>query len=137
MTSLILATATRVIFPLLLLLSVFLLVRGHNEPGGGFIGALVAVAAFTLDALAYGVATARRALRVDPHTLVGAGLLLALVSALAGPLGGEPIMTARWIVIDAPPLGAVALGTPLLFDAGVYLTVIGVMLMIIFTLSDE
>ncbi|HMN02746.1 MAG TPA: MnhB domain-containing protein, partial [Geobacter anodireducens] len=66
MQSLFLATAVRLLLPLLLLFSLFLLLRGHNEPGGGFVGGLVAAAAFALHALAHGVAAARRVLRVEP-----------------------------------------------------------------------
>ena len=73
MTSSILRTATRFLMPLLLLFALFLLLRGHNEPGGGFVGGLVVAAAFVLYAIAYGVAAGRRALLVDPSTLLGAG----------------------------------------------------------------
>ena len=131
MTSSILRTATRVLMPLLLLFAVFLLLRGHNEPGGGFVAGLVVAGAYALHAMAYGVAAARRALLVDPSMLLGAGLLIALVSGLAGPAAGEPFLTARWTA------GALALGTPLAFDVGIFLVVIGVMLTMIFTLAEE
>ncbi len=71
--SLILSTATRYLLPLLLLFSLFLLLRGHNEPGGGFVGGLVAVAAFALYALAAGTQEARSLLRVDTRTLMAVG----------------------------------------------------------------
>ena len=71
MTSLILRTATRFLMPLLLLFALFLLFRGHNEPGGGFVGGLVVAAAFVLYAIAYGVDAGRRALLVDPSTTPG------------------------------------------------------------------
>ena len=82
--------------PLLLLFSVFLLLRGHNEPGGGFVGGLVAAAAFALYAIAYGVERARRALLVKPLTLLGAGLLIALASGVPAVLRGQPFLTAQW-----------------------------------------
>ena len=88
MKSLILRTATRFLMPLLLLFAVFLLLRGHNEPGGGFVGGLVVSAAFVLYAIAYGVDAGRRALLVDPSTLLSVGLLVALVSAIPGVLLG-------------------------------------------------
>ena len=75
-------TATRLLMPLLLLFAVFLLLRGHNEPGGGFVGGLVVAAAFALYLVAFGVARARRALLVKPLTLIGIGLAMALVSGL-------------------------------------------------------
>lgn len=134
MTSLILSTATRYILPLLLLFSVFLLLRGHNEPGGGFVGGLVAAAAFALYVIAFDVATARRTLGIDPRTLVGLGLLVALGSGLVSVLAGQPFMTGLWSSYTVPLLGKV--GTPLFFDIGVYLVVIGVTLTIIFALAE-
>ncbi len=135
MVSLILSTAVRYIFPLQLLFSIFLLLRGHNEPGGGFVGGLVVAAAFSLVALANNVWTAQRTMGVNPRVLIGVGLLAAAVSGLQALIAGQPFMTAAWIARDIPVLGKV--GTPLLFDFGVYLVVIGVTLTIIFTLMEE
>lgn len=134
MTSLILSTATRYMLPLLLLFSIFLLLRGHNEPGGGFVGGLVAAAAFALYAIAFDVATARRTLGIDSRTLIGLGLLIALSSGVVGLLAGQPFMTGLWSEHAVPLLGKI--GTPLFFDIGVYLVVIGVTLTIIFGLAE-
>jgi multicomponent Na+:H+ antiporter subunit B len=117
--------------PLHLLISNFQQLRGHNEPGGGFFGGLVAAAAFALYAIAFGVDSARRALLVKPLTLLGVGLLVALASGIPAVLRGQPFMTAQW----AP--GRVPLGTPALFDIGVFLVVAGVALMMIFSLAEE
>jgi multicomponent Na+:H+ antiporter subunit B len=133
-TSLILSTAARLLLPLLLLFSVFLLLRGHNEPGGGFVGGLVVAAAFALYALAEGVETARRALRVSTQTIIAAGLLVAAVSAVLPLLAGLPAMTGLWLENEVPIVGKV--GTPLLFDVGVYLTVAGVTLRIILNMAE-
>ena len=127
-TSSIFRTAARLLMPLLLLFSLFLLLRGHNQPGGGFVGGLVAAAAFALYGLAYGIERARRALLVRPLTLLGTGLLIALVSGLPATLRGEPFLTAQWA------LGA---GTPMVFDIGVFLVVSGVVMMMIFSLAEE
>jgi multicomponent Na+:H+ antiporter subunit B len=135
MTSPILQTATRVLTPLLLLFAVFLLLRGHNAPGGGFVGGLVVSASFVLYAIAFGVAAGRRALLVSPSTLLGVGLLVALLSALPGAVLGHPFMTALWTEVHVGT-AIVAVGTPLLFDIGVFLTVIGVVLTIVFTLAE-
>ena len=124
-------TAARLLMPLLLLFSVFLLFRGHNQPGGGFVGGLIAAAAFALYAIAFGVQRARQALLVRPMTLLGAGLLIALVSGLPSVLRGQPFLTALWLS------GPVAVGTPALFDVGVFLVVAGVVLMMIFSLAEE
>jgi len=124
-------TATRLLMPLLLVFAVFLLLRGHNEPGGGFVGGLVAASAFALFALAFGVQRARQALLVRPMTLLGVGLLMALVSGLPAVGLGRPFLTALWAS------GPVAIGTPVLFDVGVFLVVTGVVLMMMFSLAEE
>jgi multicomponent Na+:H+ antiporter subunit A len=131
LTSAIFRTAARILMPLLVLFAVFLLLRGHNEPGGGFVGGLVAASAFALYAIAFGVERARRALLVRPLTLLGSGLLIALASGLPAALRGQPFLTAQWTSIP------VAVGTPVVFDIGVFLVVAGVVLMMIFTLAEE
>ena len=134
MDSVVLRTATRYLLPLLLLFSIFAMLRGHNEPGGGFVGGLVAATAFALYAISYGVASARELLQVSPRRLIGVGLLIAASSGLIGMAWGDPFMTARWDTREIPVVGK--LGTPLLFDIGVYLVVIGVTLTIIFALIE-
>jgi multicomponent Na+:H+ antiporter subunit B len=124
-------TAARLLMPLLLVFAVFLLFRGHNQPGGGFVGGLVAAAAFALYGIAFGVQRARQALLVKPSTLLGVGLLIALVSGLPAVGRGQPFLTALWTSV---PL---AVGTPALFDVGVFLVVAGVVLMMIFSLAEE
>jgi multicomponent Na+:H+ antiporter subunit B len=137
MTSLILGTTARLIVPILLLFSVFLLVRGHNEPGGGFAGGLVAAAAFTLVAIAQDATTGRRAPGFEPPVLIGAGLLVAIGAGLAGIVAGQPFFTGQWL--DVPVAGdlVVEIGTPLIFDLGVYLVVLGTTLGIVLELIDE
>jgi multicomponent Na+:H+ antiporter subunit A len=130
-TSAIFKTGARLLMPVLLVFAVFLLWRGHNEPGGGFVGGLVAAAALSLYLMAFGVNRARRALGVQPMTLLGVGLLVALVSSIPAAVKGRPFLTAQWLV---EPL---TLGTPMLFDIGVFLVVAGVVLMMIFSLAEE
>ena len=131
MTSLILRTGTRVLMPLLLLFGLFLLLRGHNAPGGGFAGGLVVAAAYALHSFAFGVDASRRALLALPSRLIAAGLLFALGSGLLPVALGKDFLTSLWFVPDA------GLGTPLLFDLGVFLVVIGVVTTITFTLAEE
>jgi multicomponent Na+:H+ antiporter subunit B len=133
--SLILSTATRYLLPLLLLFSIFLLLRGHYEPGGGFVGGLVAAAAFALYAIAFDVPRTREVLRLDPRVLIAGGLLLAAFSGMFAWLFGNPYFAAVWLKQPWPVLGKV--GTPLLFDIGVYFVVLGVVLKIIFVLAEE
>ena len=137
MTSLILSTATRFLLPLLLLFSIFVLLRGHNEPGGGFVGGLIAAAAFALHAIATDARRARRTLRVDPQTSIAVGLATALGSGILALFYDLPFMTGLWVTLHNPWLEELKVGTPLLFDAGVYLVVFGVTLTIILALAEE
>jgi multicomponent Na+:H+ antiporter subunit B len=135
MRSIIFASASKYLLPLLLLFSFYILLRGHNDPGGGFIGGLVAAAAYSLFTIANGVQSARLALGVQPSKLIAFGLLFAGASGLIPLFYGMPFMTGMWPDIIIPGIGK--LSTPLLFDTGVYLVVIGVILIIIFSLAEE
>ncbi len=134
--SLIIRTTARFLLPLLLLLAVFLLLRGHDEPGGGFIAGLVAALAFALYVFAFDTATTRRVLRHDPRTLVGIGLLLATLAGVPGLLLGQSYLTAQWWPIPLGPLGELKLSTPLFFDIGVFLVVLGTVMTIVLTLAE-
>jgi multicomponent Na+:H+ antiporter subunit B len=135
MPSLVLRTTTRLLLPLLLVFSVFLLLRGHNAPGGGFVGGLGAATAFVLYALASGVDAARQALGVDPKRLAAAGLLVALASGCVALVAARPFMTGLWLAGAWPVVGKI--GTPVVFDGGVYLLVAGITLTIVFALMEE
>lgn len=138
MDSMLLRTAARIIVPLQLLLSLFLLVRGHNEPGGGFVGGLMAACAITLHGIAHGMPAGRRMLRVAPQFLIGLGLLAAAASGLPGMLAGEPFLTGLWGgSLPTFVAGDLKFGTPLLFDVGVYLVVAGVATLMIFSVAEE
>lgn len=137
MKSLILRTATQFILPMMLLFSVFLLLRGHHFPGGGFIGGLVAASAFSLYAFAFDAREARLLLRIDPRSLIGAGLLLALASSALSLAAGQPFMTGIWGTLSLGPVGEVKLGTPLFFDSGIYLVVLGATLAMILSMAER
>ncbi len=138
MDSLILRTAARLIMPLQLAFSVLLLIRGHNEPGGGFIGGLVAACGIALHGIAFGIPAARRLLRVTPQRLTGIGLFLAALSGVPGLVLGQPFMTGLWGG-SVPTLiaGQLKFGTPLLFDVGVYLVVAGIAVHLVFTMAED
>jgi multicomponent Na+:H+ antiporter subunit B len=135
MKSLILQTASRYLMVLLVIFSVFVLLRGHNEPGGGFVGGLLIAGAFALYALAYEAKEARRLLRLDPRTIIGLGLVTAAGSGLAAVWHGQPFLTGLWLPYPIPFLGK--LGTVFFFDLGVYLVVLGTTLLVLFTLEEE
>ena len=135
MKSLILQTASRYLMVLLVLFSVFMLFRGHNEPGGGFVGGLLLAGAFALYALSHEAKAARRLLRFDPRTIIGVGLVTAVGSGLAAVLYGQPFLAGQWLPYSIPFLGK--LGTVFFFDLGVYLVVLGTTLLVLFTLEEE
>jgi multicomponent Na+:H+ antiporter subunit A len=132
----ILQITSPIFFWLLAVLSVAILLRGHNEIGGGFVGGLVAALAFALLALARGVARARATLRIHPLSLVGIGLLLAVSSGMPGLLLHGDFLHHVWI--DVTLLGVhIHQGTALIFDLGVYTVVLGGVLAFLFGLRRE
>ena len=122
--------------PLLLVFSVFILLRGHYLPGGGFVGGLIASIAFVLHAFANGLTKTKELIRFHPGFLMPAGLGLAFLSGMVPMIfKGEPFLTGVWYPEYIPVIGS--LGSALFFDIGVYLVVIGVSLTIIFTISES
>lgn len=116
--------AVRGLYPVILIASLWLLLRGHNAPGGGFVGGLLAVAASAIYAIAFGASPARQRLPLSPPRLAAAGVLLALASGLPALLAGLPYLTHPWITI---PIGVTSLpfSSVMLFDLGVYCCVWG------------
>jgi multicomponent Na+:H+ antiporter subunit B len=108
----------------MLVFSVFVLLRGHNEPGGGFIGGLIAAAAIAIYGMASGPIAVRRALKAPPLAFAGTGVLLAALSGLLSLPFDLPFLTGLWATLQ---LGgdAVAISTPMVFDIGVYFVVLG------------
>ena len=180
MRTLIFATAIRILTPLFLVFSLYILLRGHNHPGGGFIGGLMGSIAFVFHTLAYGTKQTAKSyfsltfykydkkphhnnlrhalrllrknivrnkkekpvfiwnyylLRLRPTYLMAIGLSVAVSSGLIGLVMGKPFMAAYWLKAKVPLVGSV--GTPLLFDAGVYLLVLGMVLKMVFTMSKD
>jgi multicomponent Na+:H+ antiporter subunit B len=133
--SLILRTACRYLLPLLLLVSVYLLVRGHHEPGGGFAAGLIAAASLTLYMLSLSVAAARGVMTFSPLRLMAAGLAAIFIAAAWGPVTGHAMLEARWWQLDVPLVGITDLGTPQLFDVGVALATCGAMLAMVLSLE--
>lgn len=134
--SLVLRTTVRYLLTLLLLFAIFVFQRGHNEPGGGFIAGLVAASAFALYSIAYGAQEARRTLRVEPRVLIGLGLLMALLSGVIGMASGGAFLSGLWGYLPLGEGKPLEYGTPILFDIGVFLTVLGVTLTIVFALEE-
>jgi multicomponent Na+:H+ antiporter subunit B len=136
MKSLIFRTIAPVIVSVMVLFSIFVLLRGHNEPGGGFIGGLIAVAALSIYGIAFGVETVRRAIVFHPLSIAGAGLLLATLSGLVSMLFHVPFMTGLWVYPVV--LGEeIPLSSVMPFDIGVYLVVVGAVTSIALSLEER
>ncbi len=136
MGSLILRKAARYLFPIIMLFSIYLLLRGHNEPGGGFVGGLAAASAFILNQLAFDLQSTKKLMNVESLTLIGVGLLTAMLSSVFTMLDGQPYFSSHWATIHITPEWHLPIGTPLIFDIGVYLVVLGVTLAILLSISN-
>jgi multisubunit Na+/H+ antiporter MnhB subunit len=101
------------------------------------VGGLLAASAVTLYALAFSAEAARRMLRLDPRAWIGIGLVTAIVSGMPALVFGQPFLTGRWVSVPTPGFDdPIKLGTPLLFDIGVYFTVLGVVLLMVLSLEE-
>jgi multicomponent Na+:H+ antiporter subunit B len=139
MNSLILTTVSRLLLPLILLLAAFVFYRGHNEPGGGFIGGLLAAIAFTLVEKSQGVEAARRALRFRPLSIAAVGLACTVMGGLWGGFTYGYFLKGVWPLIEKLPDGSktgLPFGSIMLFDFGVFLVVLGGVCGILFALED-
>ncbi len=136
MGTLIFRTFAPGIAALMVMFSIFVLLRGHNEPGGGFIGGLIAASGFAIYGIASGVDNVRRALYFRPLSISAAGVLLAALAGVPPLLLGKPFLTGLWWF---PEVGGVtlALSTLLLFDIGVWLAVVGAVIAIALALEEQ
>ena len=137
MRSVILIAATRLLVGLLLVFSVFMLLRGHNTPGGGVIGGLIGATGFVMHASACGAGEARRALRAPPERVAMAGLGIALFAGVMAVFFGDAFFVGQWLFIGATETDkGLPISSVLVFDVGVYLVVLGSILSLTFALED-
>lgn len=137
MSSLIFVTCNRLIVPLMIVLSIILLLRGHNMPGGGFVGGLLIASAYALIGMAEGTTKARQLVGAKLHMLIGVGLLCTVVAGILGMIFGGSFLQGVWVKVPVPGLtDPLKVGTPVLFDIGVMVAVWGVVLMMIFYLAQ-
>jgi multicomponent Na+:H+ antiporter subunit A len=121
--------SVRVVFHVVLLMSLWLLFAGHNQPGGGFVGGLLAGSAIALRYVAGGIDEVRGLSRFKAWTILGTGLLVATVTATVPLLTGGSVLEVAYRTLDLPLAGEVGVSSALLFDTGVYLAVVGMVLM--------
>ncbi|MCD6706387.1 MAG: monovalent cation/H+ antiporter subunit A [Thiobacillus sp.] len=131
----IMATLTRILLPLALLVAVFILLRGHNQPGGGFIAGLITSVALIVQYLANGAQWTHRRMTSDSRPLVAWGLAIAAFTGLASWLFGYPYLTSTYGHLDWPVVGEFELASAMAFDLGVFLVVVGATLMILVNLG--
>ncbi|MGF0536830.1 Na+/H+ antiporter subunit B [Agrobacterium sp. ES01] len=136
MNTLIFRTVAPFLTAVMVLFSIFVLLRGHNEPGGGFIGGLIAASALAIYGIAYGVQAVRRAIWFHPMSVAGFGLLLACLSGLLSIFFGVPFMTGLWIYPEIAGV-EVPIATVMSFDIGVYLVVVGAITSIALALEER
>jgi multicomponent K+:H+ antiporter subunit A len=127
----VLSVVAKPLLPIALLVSAFLFLRGHNEPGGGFIAALVTGVALILQYIAEGSRTAEVRFRRDARTLIGAGILVAMLTGLGSWAFGYPFLTSTYAYVTLPVVGKFEVASAMLFDLGVFLGVVGTVLLIL------
>ena len=131
----IMATLTQLLLPLALLVSVFILLRGHNQPGGGFIAGLITSVALILQYLANGTHWTHQRMPSDSHPLIAWGLAIATFTGLASWWFGAPFLTSTYGHLNWPIVGEFELASAMAFDLGVFLVVVGATLMILLNLG--
>ena len=132
---LMMVVATRVALPIALTVGVYIFLRGHNEPGGGFIAGLVVAIALLMQYMASGFAWSEQRQRFDYHAVISAGVLCALLTGLGAFFFGAAFLTSNNAYVEIWPLSKIHLTTPIPFDLGVFLTVVGSVMLALASLS--
>ena len=132
MNTLIFRTIAPLLVVVMLVFSVFVTLRGHNEPGGGFIGGLIAASAIAIYGMALGAVATRRAMRVDPLAVAGFGVVLAACAGLLSLPFDLPFLTGLWTQVFGTDVS-----TPMIFDIGVYFVVLGTISAVALGLEDD
>ncbi|MDP1573999.1 MAG: MnhB domain-containing protein [Coxiellaceae bacterium] len=134
MTSPIFKMAANFLLMITLIFSIWVLFRGHNSPGGGFIAGLISACGFALYLLAYGASALKKMIRINLFSLLIIGFFCVLISGIASVLQHNIFLTAVWIKL---PFSSILLGSPILFDVGVYLAILSSVLMIMLSLEES
>ncbi|MFN3643506.1 MAG: monovalent cation/H+ antiporter subunit A [Gemmobacter sp.] len=130
-----LVVATRLALPIVLMVGIYLFLRGHNEPGGGFIAGLVVAIAVLMQYMASGLAWAEARQRADWHAVIGAGALIAAAGGIGSFLADRPFLTSNFGYFRIPPFEEFELATAMVFDLGVFLVVVGTVMLALSSLS--
>ncbi|MEK3890721.1 Na(+)/H(+) antiporter subunit B [Bacillus sp. FSL K6-3431] len=133
----ILQTVTRIVVFIILTLGVYLFLSGHNNPGGGFIGGLVLASAIVLLYLAYDIETVHKGIPFDFKRVAALGVLISVTSGFGALLSDSPFLSQAFSYFNLPVFGKTELATVIIFEAGVALTVVGVVVTIILSISED
>jgi multicomponent K+:H+ antiporter subunit A len=132
----IMQTLTRLLLPMMLMVAVFIFLRGHNLPGGGFIAGLIAAVALIVQYLSNGIAWTGERLRFDMHTIIAAGLAIATGTGMVSMALGYPFLTSAFTYLNWPLVGKFEVASAIAFDLGVFLVVVGATVMILVRLGQ-
>lgn len=126
---------TRVMMPIAMMVGVYIFLRGHNEPGGGFIAGLIVAVALVMQYMASGFAWAEARQRLQYHSIIGAGIAIAGLTGIGAWFAGRPFLTSAFGYFRIPPMERFELATAMAFDLGVFLTVVGAVMLALESLS--
>jgi multicomponent K+:H+ antiporter subunit A len=132
---LMMVVATRVMLPLALLVGVYIFLRGHSQPGGGFIAGLMVAIALIMQYMASGFTWTQSRMKADYHGFIGWGILAAGLTGVGAWFAGRPFLTSDFGYVTLPVVGTFELATAMAFDVGVFLTVVGAVMLALATLS--
>jgi multicomponent K+:H+ antiporter subunit A len=132
---LMMVVVTRVLMPIAIIVGLYIFLRGHNEPGGGFVAGLVIAIALLMQYMASGFAWTQERKRIEYHTMIGLGVVIAGLTGVGSWLAGAPFLTSAFTYVHLPPIEEFELATAMLFDLGVFLTVLGAVMLMLYSLS--
>jgi multicomponent K+:H+ antiporter subunit A len=132
---LMMVVVTRVLMPIAIVVGLYIFLRGHNEPGGGFVAGLVIAIALLMQYMASGFAWTQERKRIEYHTMIGLGVVIAGLTGVGSWLSGSPFLTSAYTYVHLPPIEEFELATAMLFDLGVFLTVLGAVMLMLYSLS--
>lgn len=132
---LMMVVVTRVLMPIAIVVGVYIFLRGHNQPGGGFVAGLVIAIALLMQYMASGFAWTQERKRIEYHSMIGIGVVIAGLTGAGAWLAGRPFLTSAYTYVHLPPIEEFELATAMLFDLGVFLTVLGAVMLMLYSLS--
>ncbi len=132
---LMMVVVTRVLMPIAVVVGIYIFLRGHNEPGGGFVAGLVIAIALLMQYMASGFAWTQERKKIEYHTMIGLGVVIAGLTGIGSWLAARPFLTSAYTYVQLPPIEEFELATAMLFDLGVFLTVLGAVMLMLYSLS--